>query len=111
MYTPYIGDGVHGVTQPDIGLSSHVPDGRIPRNNIDNFGQQVDDCLVVLMLEVAIRLLKPLLNELEKVSDLSKFSDNPEICCKCVNGKMGKMEKYSAITARNMFTFITSTPA
>ena len=80
MYTPYIGDGVHGVTQPDIGLSSHVPDGRIPRNYIDNFGQQVDDCLVVFMLEVAIRLLKPLLNEFEKVSDLSRFSDNPEIC-------------------------------
>ena len=63
---PYIGDGVHGVTQPDIGLSPQVPDGRIPRNNIDHFGQEVYDCLVVLMLEMVIRILKSFLHESER---------------------------------------------
>ena len=61
---------MHVVTQPDIGLSPQIPDGWIPRNNIDDFGQQVDDCLVVPMLEMGICVLKPLLNELDKMSDL-----------------------------------------
>ena len=67
-HVPYVGDGVHGVPKPDVGLSPQIPYGGIPWNNIDNFGQQVDDSLVILMLEMAICLLKPLLNLLEKAS-------------------------------------------
>ena len=67
-HVPYVGDGVHGVPKPDVGLCPQVPHGGIPWNNIDNFGQQVDDSLVILMLEMAICLLKPLLNMLDKAS-------------------------------------------
>ena len=67
-YVPYVGDGVHGVPKPDVGLCPQIPYGGIPWNNIDNFGEQVDDSLVILMLEMAICLLKPLLNMLDKAS-------------------------------------------
>ena len=69
-HVPYVGDGVHGVPKPDVGLCPQVPHGGIPWNNIDNFGQQVDDSLVILMLEMAICLLKPLLNMLDKAGVL-----------------------------------------
>ena len=64
---------MHGVAKPDVGLCPHVPHGGIPWNNIDNFGQQVDDSLVILMLEMAICLLKPLLNMLDKASVMIIF--------------------------------------
>ena len=67
VYSPYIRDCVHGVAQPDVGLGPQVPDRRVPRDNINDFRQQVDDSLVVLVLELAVRLLKSLLCRLCKI--------------------------------------------